>query len=222
MRIAARIVTGWLLVVAGALTGGCQAMAWGASTFTPPKRIPAQYRLPPGQKVLVFVDDPSGTIADHGVQEKLAGYLEKELTDKKLVGTLVPQSELQAALVSLGDDGDVHLPRIVKQVGADFVVYVQIEGLALTDDDARTWQGKMVLGVKVHDVGGRKLWPDAGQHRVPTVEYKPKRAIDDEVACKDYITDQMTQIAADRIAKLFYAHAERDLGQQEIGRPLHP
>ena len=102
------------------------------------------------------------------------------------------------------------------------MVYVQIEGLALTDDDARTWQGKMVLGVKVQDVGGRKLWPDAGQHRVPTVEYKPKRAIDDEVACKDYITDQMAQIAADRIAKLFYAHAERDLGQQEIGRPLHP
>jgi hypothetical protein len=221
MRTRERIAMAAVLVLA-AVAGGCQAMAWGATTFTPPKRIAAQYHLPPGKKVLVFVDDPSGAIADHGVQEKLAGYLEKELVARKLVGSLVPQSELQATLVSLGDDGNVHIPRIVRGVGADLVVYVQIEGLALTDDDTRTWQGKMILGTKVQDAQGRKLWPDAGQHRVPTIEYRPKKAIDDEIACKDHITDQMAQIAADRIAKLFYAHSDRELGEREVGRQIQP
>ena len=218
MRTAARIATAALLALAAGAAGGCQAIAWGATTFTPPKRIDAQYRLPPGRNVLIFVDDPSGTIADHGVQEKLTAYLEKEFVDKKLAKSLVPQSALQAALVSLGDDGNVGVPRIAREVGADLVVYVQIEGFTLTDDDARTWQGKMVAGVRVRDAEGHKLWPDSGQHRVPPVEYRPKKAIDDETACKDNITDNMAQIAADRVAKLFYTHTERELGQREIGR----
>ncbi|MCY2929468.1 MAG: hypothetical protein NTV86_08230 [Planctomycetota bacterium] len=217
MNFGNRIAMAALLMLAGA-AAGCQAMAYTASVATPPKRIEALFHLPPGKKVVVFVDDPSGSRADHGVLEKLAGYLEKELTDKRLVQSLVPQNTLQAALVSLGDDGNVHLPHITREVGADLVVYVQVESFGLSDDESRTWQGKMSLLVKVQAVDGRMLWPASPPYPIRSIEYKPKMAIDDEVACKDNITDNLAFIGADRVAKLFYAHPERQLGERDVRR----
>jgi hypothetical protein len=203
-------VAGWLT---GLAAGGCAPLGFFVNLFVPPAPVAATYKLPADKKVLIFVDDPSGMVADQGVQEKLSEYLRSEFIANKVARTLTSDSALHAALLALGDDGNVGLGKISREVGADVVVYVHIEGFSLTDDEARTWQGKLTTAVRVRDSRGKALWPDAGQYRVEPVAYRPKQLIDDEVACKDHITDEMAKIAADRIAKLFYDHKGRELGQ---------
>jgi hypothetical protein len=217
LTLGAVVLGAGLLAVAGLVSsGGCtQMLAWSVATFAPPERIKALYEVPKDKKVLVFVDDRPAPVSYEPVKYELAERVSKKLREEKLVKETIPYERL-VDLSMLPDYSQMSISEIGKKLGADVVVYVQIESFTLKDSPENPlWQGRLATSVWVVDaVKPERLWPkdmpSRTGYRVPPLEFKhaenPSPTYGEEIA--KALTEQM----ADRIAKLFYDHdAEFDI-----------
>lgn len=218
-----RVVMTLLLAATAMAAGGCpQALAWLVAQFTPPKRVKAVYEPPKGKKIFVFVDDRKFPVDYEPVKYELAERISEQLIEHKVARATVRYDLLQ----DLSTTRDFHrlaISEVGEKLGADLVLYVQIEAFSLKDNPySSSWQGR--LETSVWFVDARKparLWPkdvprNSG-HPVPSVEFKATE--NPSVTYGEEVAKALAAQMADHIVKLFYNHYQQaDPHHDEVPR----
>jgi hypothetical protein len=156
--------TRWLLasvMLAAPMLSGCQAVWVVLEKMFPKEKVSAKFRLPANKTVLVFPDDLENPVSYPQVKHVLARRLSAILAEKKLAGETVPYERLLELQAAEPDFNLMSIPKIGRRLGADLVVYVNIEQFALKDNPVDTlWRGRFAGRVKVVDVLKGRIWPD--------------------------------------------------------------
>ena len=132
----------------------------------PKSKVPAQFKLPKGKRVLVFPDDMHQPVAYPPVKRALAEKVSKVLLEKKAVASAVPYDELVDLQASEPTFNRLAVSTVGKRVGADLVILVSIDEFRLKDSPVGTlWRGRFAGKVRVVDVKEGRLWPDESAGR---------------------------------------------------------
>ena len=209
-RPALKLAMSMLLVAAAASCGGCtQLIAWMAAQFTPPKKIKPLFEFPKDKKILVLVEDRPFPSPYH-VKYQLTERVNQKLREQKILREPIPYDRVQD-LATARDFQQLAISQVGQKLGADLVLYVQVEDYALKDNPySPLWHARLETSVWVVDVQtGEKLWPKTSTknsgHRVKPSEYSHT---EDPSITGDLVVNTLSEETADRIAKLFYEHEE--------------
>jgi len=195
----------------GACLAGCAIPAFLAAQWGPEEKIAAKFEPPAGKTVLVLVEDLAKPINYEPVKAQLTEMLNRQLVDHKVAARTIPFTRIgELATRSPDAYNNLSVSELGARLGADIVLYVNIEDFGLRDPAAsdELWKGRLETSVRLVDVTEGRLWPKdrpAG-HRVdkaetPTItDSSPSRA--------EQVSQELARITADRIAKLFYDHSQ--------------
>jgi hypothetical protein len=212
-----------LLLAGGA---GCtQTLAWTVAQFAPPKKVKAVYEAPKGKTYLVFVEYlPAQTPWDQ-IKAELASRISRKLQEQpagttKFAANVISYERLQDLAATTKDFQTMPRSEVGRKLGADIVLYVQIEDFSLRDSPFMTlWQGRLGASVWLVDVQQtRRIWPaeappDSG-YQAPPVVLKPTN--NPSPTYGEEIAHELAEQMADHIVKLFYDHEEpRDTHNDE-------
>lgn len=189
--------------------GGCQqGIAWFVAQFQPPKEYKAEYRLPPGKKVLVFVDDFRRPVGHPPIKEKLTDQINKLLVEHKVAAETMLYDKLDDLAHSERDFNRMPIPNVGRRLGADLVVYVEIRKFSLKENEqSPLWQGQMDVNVKVVDSAAGLLWPPKDQPGGYPVTYADSKPSEDlSPTYGQVVCDRMAEKLGRKIARLFYDH----------------
>ena len=212
-RRAGRCVLICLLAAASLGIGGCPAIGWVVAQFDRPKEQKALYKLPRGKRVLVLAESRGGPADYEMFQRDVTRFLNSELRKQGLVKETISYGYLSALRSRMPDYRNVPISVIGQKAGAEMVIYVEIEKLALKDNPADDmWHGQVEARVKVitadRGVTGdeARLWPQhpPNGHPVKTPDRDPVAFTESGYGPRlaRFLAAQM----ADCIAKLFYTH----------------
>ena len=209
-RPALKLAMSMLLAAAAASCGGCtQLIAWMAAQFTPPKKIKPLYEVPKDKKILVLVEDRPFPSPYH-VKYQLTQRVNQKLIEQKIIREAIPYDRVQD-LSTARDYQQLAVSQIGQKLGADLVLYIQVEDFALKDNPySPLWRARLKTSVKFVDVQtGERLWPKTttgtSGHPVKTAEYSHT---EDPSITGDLVVNTLAEETADRIAKFFYEHEE--------------
>jgi hypothetical protein len=188
---------------------GCAVSAWFAAQFGPEKKVPAKYEPPAGKTILVFVDDMLHPVDYEPVKIELAEMLNKQLIDHKVAAKTIPYSRLGEFIAATPSFNSLAVGEVGRKLGADMVLYVQIDEFGLRDAAAAAelWKGRLGTTVRLVDVTKGRLWPTddpAGHMVLPKAE--TQTVSDSSQARGEQISKELAAETADKIAKLFYSH----------------
>ncbi len=142
---------------------GCDYMAAAAYVIEGPPKVERQFELDDTKKVVVFVDDRSGTMPRKGLRRVIGQTAEETLlAEKALKAELVIPSAAAIAAVTQEKRGEpLSVVEVGRTVGADVVVYVNVEKFTLSRDGVGAGnQPFAVAYVKVFDTASnRRIWP---------------------------------------------------------------
>jgi hypothetical protein len=211
--LASRIAKALLLgaVLAGAAGCSTQMLAYLMATFAPPEKIKAVYEPPKGKKYLVFVDDRPAPVSWEPIKQELATRIGQKLQEKKFASSLVAYERIQD-LTSGRDFDKMSIAEAGQKLGADVVLYVQIDYFALREaPESPLWQGRLATSVWMVDARSpQRLWPKdvpiGTGYQVPPVDTKP--AEHPSPSYGELVAKDLAEQMADRIVKLFYDHEE--------------
>jgi hypothetical protein len=189
---------------------GCAVSAWFAAQFGPEKKVPAKYEPPAGKTILVFVDDMLHPVDYEPVKIELAEMLNKQLIDHKVAAKTIPYSRLGEFIAATPSFNSLAVGEVGRKLGADMVLYVQIDEFGLRDAAAAAelWKGRLGTTVRLVDVTKGRLWPTddpAGHMVLPKAE--TQTVSDSSQARGEQISKELAAETADKIAKLFYSHS---------------
>jgi hypothetical protein len=201
-----------LALVAGA--GGCNYLIPAAYLIEGPPKEPARYELP-RRKTVVYVDDRANRMTRAALRTAVG----------EEVGTLLLQQALVPEVVSSRDavayarrvdtaDKQVSIRKIGEAVGAEQVVYIEVDDYRISADGATPRPAAMV-SVKVIDVGsGARLWPDGTDSGERLVIRTREQSMDlyNSSAGRRQVEDALAKQVAEDVSKLFYEHEKRELG----------
>jgi hypothetical protein len=187
--------------------GGCvQSIPWFATVLAPPEKHVAIFKPPKDKKILVLVEDRPRPINYDALKVELMDKINQQLIDHKVAASVVPSERLQELSVSTNDFGRLSTSEIGQRLGADLVLYVQIDRFTLKDDATTLWQGRLATSVWMVDVKEGRIWPKervkSSGYPVGPIELQPEE--DSSVSFGTEITRKLTNRMSDRIAKLFY------------------
>jgi len=185
----------------------CAPTAWMVATFWPPKDVPAQYRPPPGKKILVFVDDMLHPVSYEPIKGELSRRLGEQLVQHKIAAEIVAYERLADLVAATPNFNLLPVSEVGQKLGADIVLYVQVDKFALKDASTdELWRGEFQVTVRMVDVLKGRLWPKGSRagHLVPAVTTPPSTESSETYA--DQLTRILAAKTADRVAKLFYKH----------------
>jgi len=199
-----------LIVLLAALAlshNSCAVIAWLAAQFSPPEKVAPEYQPARGKTILVFVDDVLNPVSYEPIKIELANLVGEHLLAAKVAGKTIPYSRLADLIASTPKFNLLAVSEVGQRLGADIVLYVQIDEFALRDRSARQlWRGKLRTTVRLVDVEAGRLWPTdrpAG-HVLPAVE--TPTTVETSSTQADEITRSLAGQMSDQIAKLFYEH----------------
>lgn len=202
-----------LLLLITALTGGCHVVNWLIAALAPPEPVPAVYEPPRNKVVLVFVDDLLHNLDYEPVKSDLTEKLNKLLLKNKIAGEVISYEELQQLIFSTPGFNRLAVSEVGQRLGAEIVLYVQIDGFALKDDEASPlWNGRFKTTVRMVDVKTGRLWPLDRQEGYPVPELELPAKTDSSPNYGATLANQLARKMAERIGQLFYEH----------GKPIQP
>jgi hypothetical protein len=208
MKTTARMLIATLLAVMAMSVPGCAPSAWFAAQFGPEKKVPAEYEPPPGKTILVLVDDMLNPVDYEPVKIQLTEMLNKQLVDNKVASKTVPYARLGEFVAATPGYNSLAVSEVGQKLGADMVLYVQIDDFGLRDAAAASelWKGRLATTVRLVDVVKGRLWPtDSPTGRViPRAE--TKTVADSSQARGEQISKELAAEIADKIARLFYTY----------------
>lgn len=208
MRTTARMLAMTLSAAMAMPLSGCAVSAWFAAQFGPEKKVPAKYEPPAGKTILVFVDDMLHPVDYEPVKIELAEMLNKQLIDHKVAAKTIPYSRLGEFIAATPSFNSLAVGEVGRKLGADMVLYVQIDEFGLRDAAAAAelWKGRLGTTVRLVDVTKGRLWPTDSPtgHMVPKAE--TQTVSDSSQARGEQISKELAAETADKIAKLFYSY----------------
>lgn len=183
----------------------------------PPKR-PAMFTLPADRKVVVFIDDRQNIINRLQLRAMLGDDVANELRRMKLVSEVVSGRELIAYVRKVETSTKrVSIEELGDAVNAEVVVYVEMDGFALSPDGA-TPKPVASAFVKVVDVKAKeRLFPPlGGDPKGHPVQSELDTQMPDAFrtsAQRRRMEDMLEKKLADDIAKLFYEYEPKNFGE---------
>lgn len=201
-------------LVAGIVFGGCNYLIPASYLIEGPPKEPARYELP-RRKTVVYVDDRANRMTRAALRTAVG----------EEVGTLILQQALVPEVVSTKDavayarradssDKQVSIRRIGEAVGAEQVIYIDVDEYRISADGA-TPRPAAIVNVKVIDVGsGARLWPDGTDEGERMVVRTREQSLElyNSSAGRRRVEDALAKQVAEDVSKLFYEHEKRELG----------
>ena len=212
----AGVVAG-LVVLAAAGLPGCNVIVPVAYVLEGPGTIPAEYQLRE-TSTAVFVDDRDNNFP----RTALRAIVGVEITEQLIANKALPPSLMVDARDMIGlaralesSDNRVSIERIGREAGVEQVIYVELEGFALTTDGV-TPRPTAMCRVKVLDLAaGMRVYPmdtATGQEVIANIrEVDP--SLFESFAKRRRIEDDLAMRLGKTVAELFYEHERIDLGE---------
>jgi hypothetical protein len=196
------------------LAPGCNFLIPASYLIEGPPKEPARYELP-RRKTVVYVDDRANRMTRAALRTAVG----------EEVGTLLLQQALVPEVISTRDavayarrvdttDKHVSIRKIGEAVGAEQVIYVDIDEYRISADGA-TPRPAAIVNVKVIDVAsGARLWPDGTDQGEQMVIRTREQSMElyNSSAGRRRVEDALAKQVAEDISKLFYEHEKRELG----------
>ncbi len=201
-------------LLAGLFVGGCNYLIPAAYLIEGPPKEPARYELP-RRKTVVYVDDRANRMTRAALRTAVG----------EEVGTLILQQALVPEVVSTKDavayarradtsDKQVSIRKIGEAVGAEQVIYIDVDDYRISADGA-TPRPAAIVNVKVIDVGsGARLWPDGTDEGERMIVRTREQSLElyNSSAGRRRVEDALAKQVAEDVSKLFYEHEKRELG----------
>ncbi len=188
---------------------GCAIPAWFAAQFGPERKVKAEYEPPSGKTVLVLVDDMLHPVDYEPVKIQLTEMINQQLLEHKVVSKTIPYARLGEFISATPGFNSLSVGEVGQKLGADMVLYVQIDDFGLQDSASASelWKGRLATTIRLVDVNKGRLWPTDN----PTGHMIPKSTTqtysDSSQGRGEQISKELAADTADKIAKLFYAYS---------------
>ena len=196
------------------VTGGCNYLIPAAYLVEGPPKEAARYELP-RRKTVVYVDDRANRMTRAALRTAVG----------EDVGSLLLQQALVPEVVSTKDavsyarrvdtsDKQVSIRKIGEAVGAEQVIYIDVDDYRISADGA-TPRPAAIVNVKVIDVAsGARLWPDGTDEGERMIVRTREQSIElySSSAGRRRVEDALAKQVAEDVSKLFYEHEKRELG----------
>lgn len=209
MRLALTLVSGVMLV---GFPIACNILIPLNYAIEGPPKDPAVFELP-SKRTVVIVDDKANRMTRVALRVEVGDSLGSELLANDVVAEVITTRDA-VALIRRMDTASkpISIQRIAESLGAEQVVYVEIDEFVLSGGRGEGGPEAVAL-VKVLDItSGTRLWPNVGSEAVSTELQDINPSILETSAGRREIEDKLaTQLGTD-IAKYFYAHPRRELG----------
>lgn len=179
---------------------------------------PAAYTLPKNKMVLVYIDDRHNRVSPANLRQIIAQKASEELMVQNLVRSTIEPRDAIAIVRRESHKKPMAIDEIGKEVGAELVIYVEMEAFAITPD-GYTPQPTAICQIRVIDVEQRvRLFPpDGAQPPTRSLEVKlPQTASDryNTPSGRRELQNMLANEIGDRISKLFYEHVANDIGSK--------
>ncbi len=209
MSKSARTLLAATLVSMMLCAAGCAIPAWFASQFGPKQKIAAKFKPPKGKVVLVLVDDMLSPVDYEPIKIHLTEMLNEQLTANKVAAKTIPYVRIGEFVGATPDFNSLAVSEVGNKLGADIVLYVQIDEFGLRDQAAsqELWKGRLQTTVRLVDVREGRLWPtDRPEGHMVSPMAKTRTVSDNSQTRAEIVSKALAAETADRIAKYFYGH----------------
>ena len=186
--------------------GGClQAQFALFEKLFPEDKVPPEYKLPGGKKVLVFTDDIDNPVEYSPIKRIVSDKVSAVLREKKLAAETIPYERIMDLQASHQDFYRMPVAAVGRQLGADLVIYIALERFSLKETPLDTlWKGALSAKVRVIDVWKGKLWPEKSDGRVVTVNTPEVHNTSETYS--EVLAQQLGEQLAGEVAGLFHEH----------------
>ncbi len=202
--------------VAGIFLVSCNYLVPASYIIDGPPSIDAQYTLP-DRKTVVFVDDRTNILSRTQLRAVIGDKVSTVLMKQGLVtDTIATRDAIAIARKDETVDKPIPISEIGQRVGADTIIYVQIEDFALSAPGGIARPSAQAT-VKVIDVSGRsRLYPAPSELKGQPVSTSMREVSEDlyqSTAGRRQIEDILAAEIGAEVAKLFYKHEVTELGK---------
>lgn len=153
------------LSLALGVLGGCNILGAGYFILKGPPTVPAQYELPEGKSVVIFVDDRGNRLGRSDLRLSIAEAAEQALLTRRRAPDVI---DGRAAIMAARGErfGEpMSMVEIGEAVEADLVVWVGVDQFTLSPDGT-SFIPAATVRVRVIDVAsGERLWPTGEDSR---------------------------------------------------------
>jgi len=198
------------LLVLSMILGGCK---YATLLVTDPRQmIEAKYKMAKGKKIAVLVDDYLSPINNPDMKKDLAMLISDGLIQAQAVraGDMISTDKVYETPKESPDGKKLSIQRIGKDVGADYVIYVNIIDFNLQSDPENPLiKPKAKAFVKLVEVStGERLWPiDMSGEPIEATS-----RVANDIASEATDTTKWTQELIDTLASqtvgMFFDHRE--------------
>jgi len=194
------------------LAAGCNYLLPASYIIEGPPKAPAAFELP-SKRTVVIVDDKINRMPRVALRVGIGDSVGTHLLENDVVPETITTRDA-VALIRRMDTASkpVSIQRICESLGAEQVVYVEIDEFNLSGGREEGGPEAVAL-IKVLDItNGSRLWPTAGSEAVQSSLQDINPSLIATSAGRREVEDKLAEKLGEDIAKLFYAHERRELG----------
>ena len=194
------------------LVAGCNYLLPASYIIEGPPKAPAAFELP-SKRTVVIVDDKINRMPRVALRVGIGDSVGTHLLENNVVPETITTRDA-VALIRRMDTASkpISIQRICESLGAEQVVYVEIDDFNLSGGRDEGGPEAVAL-IKVLDItNGSRLWPTAGSEAVQSSLQDINPSLISTSAGRREVEDKLAEKLGEDIAKLFYAHERRELG----------
>ena len=194
------------------LVAGCNYLLPASYIIEGPPKAPAAFELP-SKRTVVIVDDKINRMPRVALRVGIGDSVGTHLLENNVVPETITTRDA-VALIRRMDTASkpISIQRICESLGAEQVVYVEIDDFNLSGGREEGGPEAVAL-IKVLDItNGSRLWPTAGSEAVQSSLQDINPSLIATSAGRREVEDKLAEKLGEDIAKLFYAHERRELG----------
>lgn len=193
---------------------GCNVVAPFAYLVEGPPKVPARHQLDPDRATVIFIDDLENNLPRRSLSDMTGRIAEETLLRQGIVSSDYLITNRAARQVAAADTSAnrTSIVDVGRAVGAEVVVYVDIESFGLTAANAQL-APEARARVKVLDAASNeRIWPtsDDGHPLVAQTNTRPEFAVisrDERYRIEEVLANEL----GTELARLFFEHERERL-----------
>lgn len=205
------------LALLAPMLAGCQLFGFMAQSVAGGKKIKARYE-PSDIKTVVFIDDPTNKLPSVALAGDMARKIGTELVEQRVLSApnVVPTVQLDELRNNERDFAAWPIDRVGAKLEAQQVIYVLVNQFHYSNPNRENRPSLEVQVKVVSTKDGRRLWPTDGSDGAPLMTFlwvKNFETTDVQRSLELLVGRQLVEEAAVTVAKLFYEHEPKPIGQ---------
>lgn len=205
MRIKSIIAGASSLLAIGTLAG-CNVITPVAYAIHGPEKVLPVFTPDPDLSTVIFVDDPSGQLAQRRLRYAIADDTTRRLMAKKVIVDMIDSRSILNTATKERFGKQLSISELGQAAGADIVIYAVVTEFALTPQDG-TYVPTASFRVKIIDTAaGQRVWPESESGYLMDVRIQQRTGLTDADDGRLAIENELAGRAALGLAQLFYKH----------------